>query len=93
MTAIVFKTKAFQVYDHDDKPLFMAVNIPSVIKSSHIEGKQEHRMFSGKVADKIIDIRAKKILSERGIYQINLNQLPERVSVEGEYMVTVRIEL
>ena len=93
MTAIVFKAKVFDVFNHDNTFSHKEIALPKTLKTDHIEGAQAHRMFSGKVAPAIVDVRAKKLLSDMKIWTIRLDQLPSNVSVSGDYMATVRIEL
>lgn len=93
MTAIVFKAKVFDVFNHDDTFSHKEIALPKTFTSSHIEGAQNHRMFSGKVSPAIIDVRAKKMLADMKIWSIRLDQLPANVTVTGDFMATVRIEL
>lgn len=93
MTAIVFKAKIFDVYNHDDTFSHKEVSLPKTFKPDHIEGAQSHRLFAGKVAPAMIDVRVKKLLNDMKLWSIRLDQLPMNVTVTGEYMATVRIEL
>lgn len=94
MTHIEFKTKAVDIYNMDDSFSHKEVFLPEVFKSSHIKDAQSHRMFSGKVKPDMINIRAKMILKEMGIgNSFKLDQLPENVTVAGNYMLTVTIKL
>lgn len=93
MTAIVFKSKIFDVYNHDDTFSHKEVALPKTFKHDHIEDAQSHRLFSGKVAPAMVDIRAKKLLNDMKLWSIRLDTLPANVSVSGDYMATVRIEL
>lgn len=93
MTAIVFKAKAFEVFNHDDTLSHKEIALPKTFKIEHIEGRNNHKFFSGRIDPKIVDIRAKKLLADMKIWRIKLDELPVNVTVTGDYMATVRIEL
>jgi len=93
MTAIVFKGKVFDVYNRDDTFSHKEIALPKTFTSRHIEGAHSHRMFSGKVSPAIVDARVKKILADMKIWSIRLDKLHANVTVTGEFMATVRIEL
>jgi len=94
MAYIEFKTKAIDLYDINDCFSHKEVFLPTTIKPSHIKEKDSHRMFAGKVRNDIVDIRAKMILKKMGIGpSFRLDHIPENVTVSGEYMLTVKINL
>jgi hypothetical protein len=93
MTAIVFKAKVIEVFNHDNTFSHKEIQLPKTFKIDHIEGARDHKFFSGRIDPKIVDIRAKKFLSEMKIWVIKPAELPANVTVTGDYMATVRIEL
>lgn len=94
MAYIEFKTKAIDIYNIDDTFSHKEVFLPQTIKPEHIKEKDSHRMFTGKVRADIVDIRAKMILKKMGIGpSFRLGQKLENVTVSGEYMLTVKINL
>lgn len=94
MTSIEFKTKAVDIYNMDSSFSHKEIFLPATFKHSHIINAQNHKMFSGRVGTEILNIRAKMILKEMGIVSsFKLDNLPKGVSVKGEYMLTVTIQL
>lgn len=94
MAYVEFKTKAVDIYNMDDSFSHKEIFLPKVWKHSHVKNGQSHRMFSGRVDARVIDVRVKILLKSMGIYHsIRMDKLLDGVSIAGDYMLTVKIDL
>lgn len=94
MAYVEFKTKAVDIYNMDDSFSHKEIFLPKLWKHSHVKEGQSHRMFSGRVSNEVIDVRVRMLLKSVGIsHSIRVDQQLDNVSISGDYMLTVKINL